>query len=174
MLRNQLSKGVTSPFLLTAFMSSLLLVTAPVKAQDVGLNVWGMEFATINSDSIEHMAFYPGLSASLTFETGRWLLSPSLGVEWSADGEFWGLMAMLYADRPLNQHIGVDIIVAAMHDQLSDDWTNAEFFLGAGGGLSWFIHKRVALTPNILCYYGVRTDSWALAPGLNLWVSLEK
>tara|TARA_A100001015_G_C14957681_1_gene699492 strand:- start:936 stop:1301 length:366 start_codon:yes stop_codon:yes gene_type:complete len=119
------------------------------------------------------MAFYPGMSLSLTIETNGWALSPSLGAEWTADGEFWGLMAMLYADHPLNKDLGVDIILAAMHDQVGGDWANAEYFMGAGGGLTWFANERVALTPNILVYYGLRTKTWALAPGVNLWVSLE-
>ena len=41
-----------------------------------------------------------------------------------------------------------------------------------GGGLSWFVNDRVALTPNVVAYYGLRTNTWALAPGVNLWVSL--
>ena len=174
MLRTQGVTGRASTLLLAVVMGGFLSVSTPAKAQDLGLNVWGMEFATFSDDPIEHMAFYPGMSLSLTYETGGWLLSPSLGAEWAADDEFWGLMAMLYADRPLNRHLGVDIIIAAMHDQLGDDWANAEAFLGVGGGVSWFIHKRVTLTPNVLLYYGVRSNTWALGPGVNLWVSLEK
>ena len=174
MLRNQVVKVRASILRLALVIGGLLTVSAPVKAQDLGLNVWGMEFATFSDERIEHMALYPGMSFSLTYETGGWMVSPSLGAEWAADGEFWGLMAMLYVDRPLNRHLGVDIIIAAMHDQLGDDWSNAEAFLGVGGGVSWFIHKRLTLTPNVLLYYGVRSKAWALGPGVNLWVSLEK
>ncbi|MEE2903878.1 MAG: hypothetical protein VYC39_16240 [Myxococcota bacterium] len=163
----------TSTTLLTTLLAGFICAATPVQAQDVGLNVWGMEFATIDSEKVDHMAFYPGLSLSLTFETESWVLSPSLGAEWAADGNFWGIMAMLYADYPLNDHFGADLILAGMHDQAGDDWKNAEFFVGAGGGLSWFINKRVAFTPNVVAYYGLRTNTWALAPGVNLWVSLE-
>ena len=157
---------------LALLVSGLLLAPRPAMAQEIGLNVWGMEFATLSGESVDHMAFYPGMSLSLTFEVGEWALSPSLGAEWAADGDFWGFMAMLYADYPINDHIGIDIILAGMHDQVRGDWANAEFFVGAGVGISWFINDRVVLTPNVLMYYGVRTDTWALAPGLNLWVSL--
>ena len=147
-------------------------LTTTVQAE-IGLNVWGMEFATVGDESVDHMAFYPGLSISLTHEVGSWALSPSIGAEWAADGEFWGFMAMLYADHPVNDHLGFDLILAGMHDQVGSDWSGAEFFVGAGGGLSWFIHDRAMITPNVLVYYGLRTDTWALAPGVNLWVSLE-
>ena len=147
--------------------------TSPPVQADVGLNVWGMEFATLGDESVDHMAFYPGLSLSLTYEVGSWALSPSLGAEWAADGEFWGFMAMLYADHPINDHLGFDLILAGMHDQLGSDWAGAEVFVGTGAGLSWFIHERAMITPNMLLYYGFRTDTWAIAPGINLWVSLE-
>ena len=162
-----------SPIFLTLLLAGFISVPRPAQAQDLGLNVWGMEFATVEGNNVDHMAFYPGMSLSLTYEVGGWALSPSLGAEWAADAEFWGLMAMLYADQPLNKYLGVDIILAAMHDQVGDDWTNAEYFLGAGGGLTWFANDRVALTPNVLIYYGLRTKTWALAPGVNLWVLLE-
>ena len=157
----------------TALMGALVMASPATRAQDVGLNNWGMEFAPITEQGIDHMAFYPGMSLSLTYEVGPWALSPSLGLEWAVDATYWGLMAMLYADHPINDNFGFDIILAAMHDQEGDDWTNAEMFLGAGTGVSWFINDRVALTPNVLLYYGLRTNTWALAPGVNLWVSLE-
>ena len=150
-----------------------LLPPTESQAQDIGLNVWGMEFATLSQGELDHMALYPGVSLSLTYETLGWALSPSLGVEWAADGEFWGLMGMLYADRPINDDLGFDVILAGMHDQVGTEWSNAEFFVGAGPGLSWFVNNRVTLTPNVLAYYGVKTQTWALAPGINLWVSLE-
>ena len=147
-------------------------ISTTVQAE-IGLNVWGMEFATLSDDAVDHMAFYPGLSVSLTDEVGAWALSPSIGAEWAADGQFWGIMAMLYADHPINDHLGFDLILAGMHDQVGNDWSGAEVFVGAGGGLSWFVNERTMLTPNVLVYYGLRTDTWALAPGINLWVSLE-
>ena len=150
-----------------------LLTPKSSHAENLGLNVWGMEFATVSDGGVDHMAFYPGVSLSVTVEKGGWALSPSLGAEWAADGEYWGIMSMLYADRPLNDKLGFDLILAGMHDQLLDDWSNAEFFLGAGSGLSWFVNDRVTLTPNVLMYYGLRTETWALAPGVNLWVSLD-
>ena len=168
----QISRHITA-LLFASLLGGFLFMAKPVHAQDLGLNVWGMEFATLSDEGVDHMAVYPGMSLSLTFEAGPWALSPSLGAEWAADGEFWGMMAMLYADHPLNTHLGIDIIVAAMHDQTGDDWANAEYFIGAGGGLTWFVNQRVGLTPNILAYYGLRTNTWALGPGVNLWVSLE-
>ena len=162
----------TIPVLMGAVLVGLLSTAQPANAQDVGLNVWGMEFATLEDNGVKHMAFYPGMSLSLTVEAGDWAISPSLGAEWAADGEFWGLMTMLYLDRPVSPHVGLDIILAGMHDQVGNDWANAEFFVGAGGGLTWYTNDRVALTPNVLVYYGVRTNTWALAPGVNLWVSL--
>ena len=171
-MHTQISRHITA-VLLASLLGGFLSMAKPVQAQDLGLNVWGMEFATLSDDGVEHMAVYPGMSLSLTYEVGAWALSPSLGAEWAADGEFWGLMAMLYADHPLNKHMGVDIILAAMHDQVGDEWVDAEVFVGAGGGLTWFVNSRVGLTPNVLAYYGVRTNTWALGPGVNLWVSLE-
>ena len=159
------------PILLIIFGS--LVIPKSSYAEGVGMNVWGMEFATMNSDGIEHMAFYPGMSLSMTVETEGWALSPSLGAEWSADGDYWGVMTMLYADRPINDNFGFDLILAGMHDQSGNDWSNAEYFLGAGSGLSWFVNNRVMLTPNVLMYYGIKTETWALAPGVNLWVSLD-
>ena len=171
-MRSQVSTRDTSLFL-AALLFGCVSISKTAHAQDVGLNVWGMEFATLSDEGVEHMAFYPGMSLSLTYETAGWAVSPSLGAEWAADGEFWGLMAMVYADHPINDHLGLDIIAAGMHDQVGNDWSNAEYFLGAGGGLSWFVNDRVALTPNVLAYYGMKTETWALAPGVNLWVSLE-
>ncbi|MBL90490.1 MAG: hypothetical protein CMH56_01570 [Myxococcales bacterium] len=159
--------------MVTILIGVLLMASPPAKAQELGLNAWGMEFAPLKEAGVEHMAFYPGLSLSLTYEAGPWALSPSLGLEWAADAAYWGLMAMLYADHPINDHLGLDIILAVMHDQMGNDWTNAEVFVGAGTGISWFIHDRAVLTPNVLVYYGLRTNTWALAPGVNLWVSLE-
>ena len=161
-------------FLIASTFTGLLLITSTVtRAQDVGLNAWGMEFAPITEQGIDHMAFYPGMSLSFTYEVGPWALSPSLGLEWAADATYWDIMAMLYADHPINDNFGFDIILAAMHDQEGDNWTNAEMFLGAGSGLSWLMNDRAVLTPNVLLYYGLRTNTWALAPGVNLWVSLE-
>ena len=83
--------------------------------------------ATLRDESVDYIAVYPGMSLSLTFEARPWALSPRLCAEWSADGEFCGVIAMLYAQRPLDTHKGLDIIVAAMHDQAGDDWENAEY-----------------------------------------------
>ena len=135
----KISSGIV-PF--SVILGGCFLAPKSSHAQDVGMNVWGMEFATVSDDGINHMAFYPGMSLSLTLETGEWAFSPSLGAEWAADGEYWGLMTMLYADRPINEHFGFDIILAGMHDQTGDDWSNAEFFLGAGSGVSWFVNNR--------------------------------
>ena len=42
-----------------------LLTTKSSHAENLGLNVWGMEFATVNNGDIDHMAFYPGVSLSV-------------------------------------------------------------------------------------------------------------
>ena len=162
-----------NPMVLAAFFCGIVLAAKPLKAQDLGINLWGMEFATVGDDGVNHMGIYPGVSLSLTYETAGWAFSPSVGVEWAADGEFWGFMAMLYADRPLNEHLGFDMIFAGMHDQVGSEWSDAEYFVGAGLGLTWFVNNRVAVTPNMLVYYGLRTSTWALAPGVNVWVSLD-
>ncbi|MEE2756905.1 MAG: hypothetical protein VYA30_09600 [Myxococcota bacterium] len=82
-------------------------------------------------------------------------------------------MALLYTDHPLNHCLGIDMILAAVHNQLGADWANAASFIDGGFGLSRFFNNRVGFTPNVLLYFGLRTNTWALVPGANLGIPLE-
>ncbi|MBI4433171.1 hypothetical protein HY632_00205 [Candidatus Uhrbacteria bacterium] len=154
-------------------LSCLLLMAAfiPTRAaaQDLGLNIWAMEFAGV-APSVSHIGAYPGLGVSLTFPLDGVSLSPGVGIELAPDTGYWGFMATLAADFPMNDAIGIDAVVAFMHDQLGSAFGDATYYVGAGGGISWFITNQWTLSPNTLVYLALNNGPiWAIAPGANLW-----
>ncbi|MDO8424971.1 MAG: hypothetical protein Q7T01_00420 [bacterium] len=155
-------------------IACVVMLAGSASAQDWGLNVAGSESLGLD-DGVEHLGFYPCVVVSYTFKMGEVAISPGLGVEWAAGGDFWGFMATVAADYPITESFGVDGIVAFVHDQRRGDWAHAGYYAGLGPGVSWFVTSRVTVTPNVLLFRGLNDDAaaWALGPGVNIWVLLN-
>ena len=76
-------------------------------------------------------------------------------------------MVVSTLDFLLGEHVGLDLNLAFIHDQPGLRFAEAEFYLGAGPGLS-FLFGKWSISPFLNFFGGLRTASASAVPGLNL------
>jgi hypothetical protein len=91
----------------------------------------------------------------------------SLSLEWSFEQQRGGFVAVGSFDFLVRPWFGVDLNVAFIHDQPGLRFAEAEFFLGAGPGVSFFVGKW-SVSPFLNFFGGLRTPGASLVPGLNV------
>ncbi len=152
-------------------MKRLLLVLTvalarPAPAVEVSLTFGALEVVLVPEGT--HAGFYPyvgvGLAVPLS-ETVTFLASLSL--EASFEKGRGGLVVVATIDWRVASRLGLDLNLAFIHDQPGLQFTSAEFFVGAGPGLSVFL-GRWALSPFVSLFTGLLAPGLSVVPGLNV------
>ena len=144
---------------------TLLLLGAPARAADFAINAGALEVVLLPP---AHGGFYPYLGVSLAVPMGHDVtFIGSVSYEWSFDQQRGGLVVVATLDFLVNEHLGIDLNLAFIHDQPGLRFAEADFFLGAGPGFSLLVGKW-AISPFLNLFGGLRTDSASLVPGINV------
>lgn len=146
-------------------LSVVLLAALPARAVDWGLNVGALEVVLL---PVAHGGFYPyvGAFVAVPVKEGVTFVG-SLSLEWSFEQQRGGFVAVGSFDFLVRPWFGVDLNVAFIHDQPGLRFAEAEFFLGAGPGVSFFVRKW-SVSPFLNFFGGLRTPGASLVPGLNV------
>lgn len=143
-----------------------LVLAAPARAADFALNVGALEVVLLPVAT--HGGFYPYLGGSVAVPLGDgFSFVASLSLEWSFDQQRGGFVVVTTFDKALGEHVGVDLNLAFIHDQPGLRFAEADFFLGAGPGLSFFFGKWT-FSPFLNFFGGLVTNSASVVPGLNI------
>lgn len=146
-----------------------LALVAPARAADFSVNVGALEVVLVPGG---HGGFYPYLGGAVAVPLGEgFSFVGSLSLEWSFDQRRGGFVVVTTLDYALGAHVGVDLNVAFIHDQPGLRFAEADFFLGAGPGLSFFV-GRVTLSPFLNFFGGLVTNGASVVPGLNVALTL--
>lgn len=91
-----------------------------------------------------HLGAYGTLSLGYLFHRSESSLAliPAIGIEWSPDGRKWGLSGSVTGEYHVSKHVAIDVTLAVVHDQEGTRWSNAEFFIGGGPGVSFYVGRR--------------------------------
>ena len=143
----------------------LVLLAAPARAVDFALNVGALEVILLPP---AHGGFYPFVGGSLAVPLGHDVtFIGSLSYEWSFDQQRGGFVVVSTLDFLVGEHVGLDLNLAFIHDQPGLRFAEAEFYLGAGPGLS-FLFGKWTVSPFLNFFGGLRTASASVVPGLNV------
>lgn len=143
----------------------VMMVAAPARAVDFALNVGALEVILVPT---AHGGFYPYIGASAAVPLGHdvtWI--GSLSFEWSFDQQHGGFVVVSTLDFLVAEHVGLDLNIAFIHDQPGLQFEAAEFYLGAGPGVS-FLFGKWSISPFLNFFGGLRTASASIVPGLNV------
>lgn len=111
-------------------MLAFVLFSVPARAVDFGINAGALEVVLIPA---AHGGFYPYLGVSLAVSTGHDItFIGSVSYEWSFDQQRGGFVVVATLDFLVNEHFGIDLNLAFIHDQPGLRFAEADFFLGAG------------------------------------------
>lgn len=144
---------------------AMLVLGAPARAVDFAINVGALEVVLLPP---AHGGFYPYLGVSLAVPLGHEVtFIGSLSYEWSFDQQRGGLVVVGTLDFLVSEHVGLDLNLAFIHDQPGLRFAEAEFYLGAGPGISLLFGKW-AISPFLNFFGGLRTSGASLVPGLNV------
>jgi hypothetical protein len=148
-----------------ATLLALVVLAAPARAFDFAINVGALEVVLIPT---AHGGFYPYLGVSIATPLGHDVtFIASLSYEWSFDQKHGGLVVVTTLDFLLGEHVGLDLNFAFIHDQPGLRFAEAEFYLGAGPGLS-FLFGKWSISPFLNFFGGLRTESASVVPGINV------
>lgn len=143
----------------------LLLLALPARAADFALNFGALEVVLLPP---AHGGFYPYLGGAVAVPLGhQFTFIGSVSFEWSFDQQRGGFVVVTTLDYLLGEHVGVDLNVAFIHDQPGLKFAEAEFFLGAGPGVSLLFGKWT-ISPFLNFFGGLRTPGSSIVPGLNV------
>ncbi len=105
---------------------------------DASAGIWvpgdpGLPHGIIAPDA--HGGFYPYLGVSLAVPMGHDItFIGSVSYEWSFDQRRGGFVVVATLDFLVNEHLGIDLNLAFIHDQPGLRFAEADFFLGAAQG----------------------------------------
>jgi hypothetical protein len=150
-----------------ALLLSCALAAGPIE-QRSAINVGFIEVVALPTPA--HVGLYPYVAGSMIWLFDWFTVVPSLGVEWSPQLRRWGLVGGVGMNFALTERFSVDVNVKMIHDQTGNDWNNADFLLGGGAGVSFYL-RDVAVSPYLNLFRGLTRSSWSLVPGLNLGIS---
>lgn len=141
------------------------LLSLPAGAVDFAINAGALEVVLLPP---AHGGFYPYLGVSAAVPMGHDVtFIGSLSYEWSFDQQRGGFVVVATLDFLVNEHLGIDLNLAFIHDQPGLRFAEADFFLGAGPGFSLLFGKWT-ISPFLNLFGGLRTDSASLVPGINV------
>jgi hypothetical protein len=145
----------------------LCLAIAPAaRAVDVSVQFGVLEVVLV--PSVSHAGLYPNVGLGFGFPLGhRLTLLTGVALEVSPDQGRGGLVVTGTLDWQVAEHLGLDLNVAAIHDQPGLKFASSEFFLGAGPGVSVLL-GRWTLSPFLSLFHGVNVPGFSLVPGLNV------
>jgi hypothetical protein len=149
----------------TLLLSTLVVViAAPARAMDIAANVGAIEVLEVPGP--KHLGVYPYVGVSLAFNHDKFLLIPSLSVEFSPEFGHWGFVASCLVDFPLTDAFGVDAFLTLIHDQPGLHFRESAFFLELGAGVTFLLGKLL-ISPNIGVGRGLNVEGWSVIPGVN-------
>jgi hypothetical protein len=144
--------------------ATAVLAPAVASASDFAISGGVTE---VVAPTAEHIGAYPSVAVAMIVPTRLVTLVPAIGVEWSPEIGAWGFTCALIADLPVTNHLGIDVIATAVHDQVGGDWQDAGFYVALGAGVSVF-RRSWALSPSLSVVRGLNVDAWTLAPALSI------
>jgi len=140
-----------------------------VMAGSLAANLGAIEVVGVPDGT--HLGVYPYIGGSYVIPGDDVTMIPGLSIEWSPDQSRWGFVATGTGDIALSPRVGFDINVAVIHDQSGASFGDADFFIGAGPGLSIFI-DRYTVSPYVSVFKGITVSGWSIVPGVNASMSL--
>lgn len=144
---------------------AMVVMAAPARAVDFAINVGALEVVLL---PVAHGGFYPYLGVSAAVPLGHDVtFIGSISYEWSFDQQHGGFVVVSTLDFLVGEHVGIDLNIAFIHDQPGLRFAEAEFYLGAGPGISLLFGKWT-FSPFLNFFGGLRTASASLVPGLNV------
>jgi hypothetical protein len=143
-----------------------LTLAAPAHAVEFNLDVGALEVVLVPSGT--HAGFYPYVGAGLAVPlSDRLTFLASLALEVSFELRRGGLVLVTTLDWRATSRLGVDLNVVLIHDQPGLRFVAAEFFVGAGPGVSVFF-GHWALSPFVNLFTGLITPGLSVVPGVNV------
>jgi hypothetical protein len=144
---------------------SLVAGAMPALAADVALNAGVLEVAGLPGPV--HVGLYPNVAVSVAVPAGPVTLIPSLGLEWAPALGRGGFVAVVTADWALHPRVGLDVMLALIHDMPGLAFARSDLFAGGGVGCSLFF-GRLTVSPFVALFAGLVTPGLSLVPGVNL------
>lgn len=124
-----------------------------------------------NAPDPSHAATYVNGGGFAVMLVGPVSLIPGLALEYSTDIGSWGAVASGVCDIPLGKApFGFDIVALLLHDQLGSDFANAAFYLGVGGGGTWFIDEKTTFSLAWNYYRGLNGAAVPHSQGPTLFI----
>lgn len=155
-----------------ALTGALFLIVRPAAAETYALNVGFMENVALTPDVV-HAGLYPCVGPAVTWTVGPTSVTASLMLDFALDTGYWGFTPTVNVDFPVHDALGVDVFLTGWSDQRGMDFDGAAGYFGGGVGVSWFITKRLTLSPSLTVVGGVRgTNAVVLVPGAIFSVAL--
>lgn len=151
---------------MSAALLAVAMTAAPAAhAVEFGISVGALEVILL---PLAHGGFYPYLGGAVGVSLVENLaFIASLSIEYSFDQGRGGFVAVTTLDYALGTRVGLDLNVAFIHDQPGLDFSKAQFFLGAGPGVSIYFGK-FTLSPFLNFFAGLTTPGASIVPGINL------
>lgn len=144
---------------------ALTVAPAAHAAVEFGLCVGALEVILL---PVAHGGFYPYVGGAVGVSLVQNLaFIASLSIEYSFDQGRGGFVAVTTLDYALGTRVGLDLNVALIHDQPGLQFSQAQFFLGAGPGVSIYLGK-FTLSPFLNFFAGLTTPGASIVPGINL------
>jgi hypothetical protein len=150
--------------MLPALVASLVLSAAPGPRILTAVNFGMNEVVALPQPA--HVGLYGYAAGSLIWVFDGFTITPSFGAEWSPELRRWGFVASLGTSISLTERLGLDLAARFIHDQAGDDWSRADYLLGAGVGVS-FVLRDVILSPSLNGYRALSSPGWVFVPALN-------
>ena len=150
-------------------LALVLLMPITASATSLGLNAGAIEVVGLE-DGV-HYGVYPYAGLSLALETEYALVIPGVGVEWAPEFGRWGFVGTLVADFPVLDWLGADVLLTFIHDQHNNEWSEALYYFGLGGGVT-FVFGQLTVSPSVSVFAPLNGSGWSFVPGLNVGYSL--
>lgn len=138
-------------------------------AESLVLNAGAIEVVGLEDGA--HYGVYPYAGLSLALDTGYALVIPGVGVEWAPEFSRWGFVGTLVADFQVLDWLGVDVLINFIHDQETNKWSEALYYFGLGGGVT-FVCGQFTVSPSVSVFAPLNGSGWSFVPGLNVGYSL--
>lgn len=130
-----------------------------------GANVGAIEVLNLPDEA--HLGLYPYVAGSVIVPVGSTSLIASLGVEWSPEFDRWGFFGSFMVDIPITSWIGIDSMVAFIHDQPGSRWGESLYLVGLGPGATIYLNKWT-ISPSFVTFRCLNVEVWSYVPGLNI------
>lgn len=148
-----------------ALLAVALTVAPAAHAVEFGISVGALEVILL---PLAHGGFYPYIGGSIGVPlVDKLTFIASLSIEYSFDQGRGGFVAVTTLDYALGERVGLDLNVAFIHDQPGLQFSQAQFFLGAGPGFTIYLGK-FALSPFLNFFAGLTVQGASIVPGINL------